>query len=86
MILIHLTRHQRRQLKELHPGSRPHYITKALRFIINSPLAVRIRRDALNLGGKIMTDVPTPIDTTPTTPSTPRAPGVSSASNRPTKV
>ena len=57
MILIHLTRHQRRLLRERHPGCRNDYITKALRFIINSPLASRIRNDALQLGGELMTNL-----------------------------
>lgn len=57
MTLIHLTRHQRRLLRERHPGCRNDYITKALRFIINSPLASRIRNDALQLGGELMTNL-----------------------------
>lgn len=59
MTYIHLTRRQRRQLQGLHPGLKPPYLTQCLRFINNSPLAFRVRRDALNLGGYLMTSINT---------------------------
>lgn len=55
MIIIHLSRSQRRILRERHPGVNNVYITRALRFYINSPLACRIRHEAMELGGKLLT-------------------------------
>lgn len=55
MIIIHLTRAQRKKLRELHPGLNNVYFTRALRFQNNSPLAIRIRNDALKMGGKLLT-------------------------------
>lgn len=57
MIIIHLTRKQRKQLKELHPTLNAMYISRALRFINNSPLSIRIRKDARDLGGVILTQI-----------------------------
>lgn len=59
MILIHLTRTQRRKLKELHHGLNNMYISRALRFVTNSPLACRVRNDAMKLGGVLMTEANT---------------------------
>lgn len=59
MILIQLSRQQRRKLKELHPGLNNMYISRALRFITNSPLACRVRNDAMKLGGHLMTETNT---------------------------
>lgn len=57
MIIIHLSRSQRKTLRELHPGLNNVYITRALRFQNNSPLSIRIRNDALKLGGKLLTQL-----------------------------
>lgn len=57
MIIIHLTRKQRKQLKDLHPGLNAMYFSRALRFINNSPLSIRIRNDALKLGGKLLSQL-----------------------------
>lgn len=58
MIIIHLLRSQRKALRGLHPGLNNVYISRALRFQNNSPLSIRVRNDALKLGGKLLTQIP----------------------------
>lgn len=57
MIIIHLSRAQRKILRDLHPGLNNPYITRALRFQNHSPLAIRVRNDALKIGGKLLTQL-----------------------------
>lgn len=54
MNLIDLTRRRRSLLTAFFPYTRPAYISKALRFQLNSPLAQAIRDKAMEIGGELI--------------------------------